>query len=129
MAEAHDLHHILNTRAHWLSSNEAKQLRNEKSLVPRIYRCIHNDLHAECPAVPLLGYHTLRRTLNEFYPQRETLPSIDNLLFAIDLAADHPKAHPIERQLASLAMQAIELQKPFIREGLVVPERHLRVVT
>jgi len=121
-----DGHHIIHTKAHYTISPEARQLRNEPSLIPRIDRDAHNELHANCPAVPLLGYHTLNRVVKDFYPQRTTLASIDDLLFAIENAARHEKAHPIESKLAFLAIEAIELQVPYIREGLVLPE--LRVV-
>lgn len=123
-----DGHHIFNTKGQWTSSAEAASLRNQPSLIPKIDREVHNELHANCPAVPLLGYHALMRVNKEFYPQRNTLDSIDDLLLAINSAAKHEKAHHIERSLAQLAAHAIELQIPFIREGLIRPERHLRIV-
>jgi hypothetical protein len=46
---------------------------------------------------------------------------MDNLMLAIEHSAG-PKTHQIERDLAELAVWAISLQKPFVEEGLTVPE-------
>lgn len=113
-----DKHHILHSRQEWRLRSESRQLREHPSLVPTIDRELHNEIHRECPPVPLLGYHALRSTLELWTPRRDTLQSIDNLLFAISETNRHPRAHPIERELGMLAMEAIELQKPFIRSGV-----------
>lgn len=116
-----DRHHLLNNRQEWRLRPEALKLREHPSLVPTIERRVHEDLHAHCPAVPLLGYHTLVRVNKLWYPQRNTLQSMDELVYAIDEATQHPQTHEIERGVAKLAIQAIELQRPFIEEGLVIP--------
>lgn len=46
---------------------------------------------------------------------------MDELCYAIGQAAKHPLLHDIERAQAELTIEAIELQRPFIQEGLVVP--------
>lgn len=113
-------HHILHNRREWTLRPEARKLRETPSLVPVLgYWAIHQELHANCPPVPCLGYNGLLAVYKEFKPTNDTFTSMDNLLFAIETASKHPKAHPVERELALLAMEAIDLQRPYIREGIV----------
>ena len=113
-----DRHHILFDRMSWNNRPEARSLRAYPMLIPKIYRRSHEDLHANTPVVPVLGYHALQRIIKGFECGSDTMSSIDNLLFAMEEANRHPKAHPLERSLSHIAMQAIELQRPFIQEGL-----------
>ena len=110
-----DSHHILNNRVEWTARPEAKKLRESQGLVPKIDRELHDEIHRNCPPVPLLGFYALKRTLREFQPHPDTLISMDNLMFAIEIAGGNPKAHNIEKELASLAVQAIDLQRAFLR--------------
>lgn len=112
-----DSHHLIFTRRAWESSNEGKHLRNTPELIPRLDRDTHNELHATCPAVPLLGYHVLVRTVNRFIPEPgDTMKSIDRLLLAIEESTAHPKTHRIEHDLAQLAIEAIQIQRPLISQ-------------
>jgi hypothetical protein len=114
-----DRHHILHYRQEWTLRPGAEKLRESRPLVPTLPREVHNEIHANCPPVPLLGYHALARTVKLYRPlMGDTLGSMDNLMFAIEEAADHPRSHPIERDLAELAIQAVDLQRPYIKEGL-----------
>ena len=106
-----DRHHLLHTRNHWTSTTESKALRN--SYVFRIEREVHDDIHQYCPAVPLLGYHALKSVLSNVRPTGEPLHDIDELTSAIELSSKHYRAHPIERDLGGLAVQALRLQVPF----------------
>jgi len=113
-----DGHHILHNRLEWSLRPESKRLRETPSLIPRLDRETHDEIHRTCPPVPLLGYYALMRVNKLFEPSRNTLESIDSLLDAIDEANHHPKAHPLERQLGDAAMWAIELQIPAIADAL-----------
>ena len=95
---------------------DAKKLRETPSLIPRLERELHNELHRNCPVVPALGYYALQRVMREFYPARDTLTSVENYIEAVDIASMYPKTHPIERDLALLHIEAIELQIPYVRE-------------
>lgn len=110
-----DSHHVLWPRQEYTLRPEAKKLRESQGLVPKIDRSLHDEIHRNCPPVPLLGFHALQRTLREFQPHPDTLISMDNLMFAIEISGKHPKAHDIERELAALAVQAIDLQREFLR--------------
>lgn len=116
-----DKHHIMHFRQEWTLRPEARVIREHPSLVPLIDREVHEDLHANCPSVPALGYQTLIRVAKNWYPQRDTVASMNDLQYAIGKASEHPLIHPLERQLAQLAVEAIGLQRPYIEEGLIVP--------
>ena len=81
-------------------------------------RQLHERIHRECPAVPLLGYYALVRTLRDFEPNPNPLKSMDSLMLAIEGSTEHPRVHPIEKQLGLLAVQAIDTQRPYIREAI-----------
>lgn len=113
-----DAHHILHSRLDWNLRPQSRALRAYPALIPRITRSGHEELHRNVPPVPLLGYHALMRVKSSFECGPDTLSSMDNLMFAIEEAAEHPRAHPLERDLAYLAIQSIDLQKPYIADSL-----------
>lgn len=112
-----DGHHILHNKQEWLLRPDARSLRETPTLIPRIERDAHVEIHQNCPPVPLLGYYALQRTLSMFEEGDTTIQSMDNLMKAIEHAANHPKAHIIEKHLAELAIWSIDLQRPFIAEA------------
>lgn len=114
-----DNHHIVFNRQEWTLRPKARAIREHPSLIVNMPRALHNEIHATCPAVPLLGYAALDIVQTNWDPDPNHLKSMDNLLFAIDTVSIHPKAHQIERALAQLAGQAVELQRPYIIEGIV----------
>lgn len=120
-----DRHHIVHNRAEWNLRPAGAMIRQEETLIPEMPRTLHNEIHAECPPVPLLAIHSLERTAHFFKPGRDTLQSMDNLMDAIERSVEHPRTHEIERELAMLAIEAIDLQRPFIRE---LHSRHNAVV-
>lgn len=118
MFEKHG-HHIIHHKAEWSLRPEAKAIRETPSLIVPMERSLHNEIHSNVPAVPLLGYHALMRTSSNFEPIRgDSLKTIENLMAAIETSASHPKAHVIEKHLADLAIWAIDLQRPFIGEAV-----------
>lgn len=120
MSEFYDEHHIVHNRQEWTLRPEAKVIRETKSLRPIIPRSLHNEIHAQCPPVPLLGYHALLQVRKHFEPTRDTLETVDNLCFAIEEASRHPRFHPLERDLAELTVEAIRLQIPQLETVLRV---------
>lgn len=113
--ERRDRHHLLNPAREWTLRPESKKLRESQGLIIPIDRAVHEEIHTNCPPVPLLGFHALRRTVREFQPHPDHLISIDNLMFAIESASRHPSSHRIESELAMLAVQAIDLQRGYLR--------------
>lgn len=117
--EGYDAHHILHHRQEWRLRPDGLRLRENPVLIPVIPREVHNAIHANVPSVPLLGFHALRRVAREFEPvPGDTLTSMENLMDAMEVARRDPRAHPIEKDLAELAIEAVDLQRPYIREGL-----------
>ena len=126
-----DRHHILHNRVEWHSRPESAQLRETPSLMPMIDRQVHNDLHRYCPPVPTLGIYALQRVVRDFRPSTDVFQSIENLMTSIERSADHPRMHELEREMAYIAIDAIDLQRPFIKEGLILPkdQRHLTIIS
>lgn len=122
-----DGHHIIHPRQEYSLRPEARALReNFQTLIPRIERSEHNETHANCPAIPLLGHQALLRTLAHFQEGDTTLQSMDNLMNSMEFAAKHPKAHEVEKRLAELAVWAVDLQKPYM--AYATDSRRLHIV-
>lgn len=115
----HDNHHIIFNRQEWSLRQDARLIREHPSLIVNMERSLHEEIHASCPAVPLLGHAALQIVRANWTPDYNTLTSMDNLLFAIDSVAAHPRSHSIERAQALLTSQAVELQRPYIIIGVV----------
>lgn len=113
-----DRHHLLFDRQEWSLRPEGILLRENPSLIITMDRGVHMELHRKCPSVPVLGRFALYRAARDFRPTDDKLESVDNLLFAIDKANKSPKSHSLERSLGELTMQAIEMQKPYLIEGM-----------
>jgi len=116
---ARSRHHILHARQEWTLRPEGEYLREQPTLIPLLEQDIHNVLHRKNPAVPLLGFYALRQVANDFRPGADTLESLDNLRFSIYLAGEHPRAHPIERDLAALAIETLTLQHEILRGNII----------
>lgn len=114
-----DEHHILHHRQEWELREDGKKLRDTLALRPVIFRGMHNEIHRDCPPIPLLGYHALAQVRKHFQPTFDTFETIDRLCFAIEKAGWHERSHPIERDLGELAIEAIRLQIPYIQEGIM----------
>lgn len=114
-----DRHHILNSRVEWTLRPHAAKLRGTPSLIPTLDREVHEELHRECPPVPLLGAYALRGTLERFVPTHDVLRDMDGLMEAIERSSRHRMVHPIERDLAGLAIEAIDMQRPYIIDGII----------
>lgn len=106
-----DRHHILHARQEWSLRPEAAALRETPQLIPLIDRDVHDEIHRLAPTVPLLSYHVMKNTVARFEPQPTTVETMDDLMLCIDRAARHPRAHRIERALAHIAIEALEIQR------------------
>lgn len=109
-------HHVIYTAREWNLRPEGKSIRDTKGLiVGNIYRDDHEEIHKNCPAIPLLGHQALLRVRRTFVEGNSTLQSMENLMRSISEAGRQTRAHPIETQLADLAVQAIDLQRPYVK--------------
>lgn len=110
-----DNHHLLNPRVEWTARPQSTRLREMYTF--SLDRQVHEELHRNTPQVPLIGYYALVRTLRDVNPTKDPLHDIDDLTRAIEQSTKHYRTHPIERELGMLAVEAIQLQKPFILGG------------
>lgn len=113
-----DRHHILFERSTWISNPQAKNLRNTQSLVPRIDRGVHEEIHHNVPMVPLLGRQAMFKVVNLFEPSGHTLEDIDLLARSIERATR--QGPPIERELGGLAIETLMQQKYILRSNFAL---------
>lgn len=114
-----EAHHVLFSRKIWSSQDESKVLRCNRWLQPRLDTDSHRELHRNLASVPLPDHFMAARVLRLFRPViNNHLETIDNLMFAFDEAARHPRAGSVERQVGHLIIESLEIQLPYIKEGL-----------
>lgn len=112
-------HHILHHNRFWCADRNNKRLRQSMGLIAALDGEVHTALHNACPAPPPLDVHVAQQTAHLYQPHPNPLIGIDNFRYAVEQAIRHPRTHDIERQLGMLTIEAVTLQLPFIREGLV----------
>lgn len=114
-----DKHHVLFNKREWESRPQYKELRQNSGLIVPIDREVHNELHRNVTQVPVLGYYGIMAVQKEFYRGRTHLDTVDNLLFALESVERHPRLSDLDKALAGIALQAVEIQRPFIAKGLI----------
>ena len=113
-------HHLLYDKVVWGSQEYGRKLRTCYWLIPLLHPTIHQTIHESLASVPLPDRYAQRNIWMGFEPvENDYLGSIDNLLFSIEAANKHPRTSRLDKQLTYLAMCAIELQKPLVKEGLI----------
>lgn len=123
-----EYHHLLYCRNSWESMPHTRKLRQKPELILPMDKDVEEELHRSIVTVPLLDHYTASHANRLFVPTSRYMSSVHNLISAIDEGASHPRTQPLERQLAELTIHAIELQIPFIQEGLLRQEVSLRRV-
>ena len=117
-------HHVAHGRQEWRLRPESRRIREHPRMMTLMDIDSHQALHDNCPAIPLLGFHAMRKVASLWTPGDDVFESISNLQFAIEGAMRQPKMHPLERQLGALMIEIVGLQVPYIREGIIErPER------
>lgn len=84
---------------------------------------VHDALHDACPGVPPLDVWTAQRVRRLYVPTPDPILATEHYMRAVEQAMQSPKSHTIERQVASLAIFAVDLQRPFLRRGLISYEQ------
>lgn len=96
------------------------KLREDHRLIVPLDWDTHSALHKELPLVPPLSFHLAQRAFNNLQGYLFTpdyVRNLDNYQRSIEDAAKHPRATRIERGLADLTLHALDIQKPFVRQG------------
>jgi hypothetical protein len=119
MPDGFNRHHILHYNEYWRADRNNCKLRQAVGMIALMGVEEHTALHNACPAPPPLDIHIAQRASGLYVPHTNPLIAIDNFRFAVDKALRHPRAHDIERNVAMLTIEAVTLQLPFIREGLI----------
>lgn len=116
---AMNCHHLF-----WTAKNHHDWMRAEPDFQPQMYIPAHNALHSDLQAmsVPEICKPILQAVRANFTPTRDTFDSLDQILLLIDHASEMPQVHPIDRQLAQMAIHALEIQKPYLK-GNIAPNR------
>ena len=87
-----------------------------------MYRDPHDALHDAVPYVPTLGRHLMALVNRDLLVVRgDYIRSIESLMFEIEDKTKDRRVSELEAGVANLAVHALELQLPFIREGLIRP--------
>lgn len=112
-------HHVLFNKREWESRPQYRELRQNSGLIVPLDVDTHNELHKSVTHVPVLGYYGIVAVQKEFYRGRTHIDTIDNLLFALESLQEHLRLSDLDKALAGIALQAVEIQRPFIVEGLI----------
>lgn len=100
-----------------------REIRRNHWLIPRIEEIGHAALHSEIIVVPVLDRFTAGRVLSDFQPiEGNHIASMEELMRSIERAIKHPKSGELEQMNAQVAIHALELQIPYIRESLIPEE-------
>jgi len=117
-------HHVVFTGATQNSQPATAEIRSNKWLRPPLQWIAHRAIHEVVATVPVLDHYTADRTLRLFEPKpNDYIGTVYNLMFAIEEAIQHPKTQIIERGLGELAIAALEIQIPYIKDGLILPRK------
>lgn len=113
-------HHLLFDRPLWELQKPSRSLRRTPELIFPMYEEPHGDLHRKIGCVPVMNYIMAERVSQRFEPVvGDRFKSVDKLLFALEATALHYRDRPVEHELLNLVALAIDLQRPYIREGLI----------
>lgn len=113
-------HHVMFYKRLHEATPVHKMFRTKQlGLIARMGADYHKGLHAAVPGVPILDIFAQQRVANIYKPTGNILDNMEEFMRAVEKAMASPKAHSIERQIACLAIHAVDLQRPFIREGIL----------
>lgn len=116
-------HHILHHGRQHEANKDNKWLRNNGlGMIALLEPDAHRALHIECPSVPPLDVWSAQRARSVFKGHHDPNLAIIDYMRSVEHAIRSPKSHHIERAVAQLVIHAVDLQRPFIREGLIIPE-------
>ena len=116
--ETWNRHHALfPRRLHEVNIN-TRELRRTHSLIPKLQVVGHMALHDTIEFVPPLDRITAAYVMHDFEPvDDDSIKSIEQLMLSIERAANNAKGvGVIGLANAELAVYALELQLPFIKE-------------
>jgi hypothetical protein len=112
-------HHTQFTQATMEAVPALRCLRNNHWNKPPIEDAPHIALHNFIATVPLLDQYSAQRVHRDFVVvEGDYIATLYSLIRTIDQSLRHHRTTELERNVGSLTMQALEMQVPFIKEGL-----------
>lgn len=111
-------HHILFYRKLHEANPDTKKLRQLEGFQVPMPVDLHQELHDACPGVPPIDVHMAQQVGSIIVASPNQLEMIDNYCFAVEAVMQCPRFHDVEKQLGWLAIDAIRLQLPYIKEAL-----------
>ena len=113
-------HHILFSRRLWRSQDPSLKLREQQWLKPLLDDEVHLALHKAVYGIPVPDWDMSQSILSHFEPSvGDYVRSLDNLLTAVENTKHDRHTNVIQRELGQVVLHSIELQRPFIIEGLI----------
>lgn len=112
-------HHTKFPRPAHESNDNELSLRQDPSLIVRMHVDPHAALHKHVSMVPLMEYNMSGRVRRAYEGDiDDPLHSIDLYMKAVEDACKHPKANELDRRIGELIIYAMDMQRPFIQEGI-----------
>lgn len=115
-----EAHHVLFPRKWWTLYEPYQRTRETGLLIPKIDAITHNALHRTVTVVPVPDFQTMSRVAKDFIPLRDDpIGSVEALRDSFDRVTQYEGTNSLQRNLAGLTMNALDLQLKFIMDGLV----------
>jgi hypothetical protein len=112
-------HHILHDRRSHNLDQHNRYLRNQMGMIATMDIYAHRELHKECSPVPPLSLPIASQVRGSMLRDTDPLQAMENYMFAVERALFLPRLKPIEKELARVTIHAVELQRPYVRSGIV----------
>ncbi len=122
-------HHVLFCKSTHNIFEPAKKLRSNPSLIIPMRLEDHNALHHEVSQVPILSMHAAQKVLELYQANPEChIESVTNLIDSYSTVAKMDGLDIIEKQIATVAVNALFAQLPFIKRGLLLPSNEINLL-
>lgn len=117
MKPAYNRHHLQFSEREHSKYSELRDLRELPQNIIRMPVRDHDELHRNVSYVPSTSLYIARRALHELIHTRRpktAVESVSRLQDALYNGAEDERVDTIEYQVTQIAIQALEMQKPFL---------------
>lgn len=89
-------------------------------MIPPLHAESERLIHAEIAVVPLLDPVSAIHVRKNFEPvEGNFVETMYNFVQAVETTIKHPKSSTLQRALGALTAQAVEMQIPYVQDGLI----------
>ena len=114
-------HHFMFPASLHEAQSASRELRQMSRSTGYLDHDSHVELHQSISGVPVLSHYValgaLKHVRDSFIPDNP-VERIEDLQRAIEVSMRQPRADRIEREIAELAVYALDIQKPFFDDAL-----------